>query len=239
MPEQVLPQNETVDREDDLPPVTKEPPRYPKLDSSLNRLAATDRTIGKAGAGGSGATSDPVLVTFDVEAHRVDDVRQFLEERGVFVLNVGGDYIEAHVPRGVLGAASEQEGVLRVETVRPPRRSQTQPKAVSQGVGLHGADAWHGAGYRGSVKVGVIDHGFEDLRRLMGTELPGEVTARCYSETARAPTARIADCEADGDHGTAVAETLMDVAPDGQLYIANPLSSGDLRNAVDWMATQG
>ena len=170
----------------------------------------------------------------------MDDVREYLEENDIFVRNVGEDYIEAHVPPSQLGAASEQPGVLRVDTVVPPRSQQTQSKVISQGVGLHGADAWHNAGYRGNgVKVGIIDSGFEGFRRLQGSELPSNVTAQCYFETARAPSSQISDCEVDGDHGTAVAEAVIDVAPDAQLYIAQPISSGDLRNAVDWMAGQG
>ena len=222
-----------------LPPVTKEPPKYPNLDSNLHQLAETSETIRKSDAADSGAAADPVLVTFYVEADHLDDVRQYLEDNGIFVRNVGDDYIEAHVPPSMLAVASGQEGVVGVDTVIPPRPSQSQPKAISQGVGLHGADAWHNAGYRGGVKVGVIDYGFENFRRLMGSELPRNVMARCYFKTAKAPSSQIVDCEVDGEHGTAVAETLVDVAPDAQLYIANPRSFGDLRNAVDWMAGQG
>ena len=222
-----------------LPPVTKEPPKYPNLDSNLHQLVETSETIRKSDAADSGAAADPVLVTFYVEADHLDDVRQYLEDNGIFVRNVGDDYIEAHVPPSMLAVASGQEGVVGVDTVIPPRPSQSQPKAISQGVGLHGADAWHNAGYRGGVKVGVIDYGFENFRRLMGSELPRNVMARCYFKTAKAPSSQIVDCEVDGEHGTAVAETLVDVASDAQLYIANPRSFGDLRNAVDWMAGQG
>ena len=35
------------------------------------------------------------------------------------------------------------------------------------------------------------------------------------------------------------AETVADVAPDMELYISNPYSLGDLRNAVNWMVGQG
>ena len=221
----------------------KEPPQYPNLDSNLNRLAevaSSTLTPASTNAAGSNQDDEPVLVTFYVEAGHVDDVREYLEENDIFVRNVGEDYIEAHVPPSQLGAASEQPGVLRVDTVVPPRRQQTQSRVISQGVGLHGADAWHNAGYRGNgVKVGIIDSGFEGFRRLQGSELPSNVTARCYFETARSPSSQISDCEMDGEHGTAVAETLADVASDSQLYIANPYSSGDLRNAVHWMAGQG
>ncbi|MCY4416323.1 MAG: S8 family serine peptidase [Chloroflexi bacterium] len=140
----------------------------------------------------------------------------------------------------MLGAASEQPGVLRVDTVIPPRRLQSQTRVISQGVGLHGADVWHNAGYGGSgVKVGIIDGGFEGFSNLQGSELPANVTARCYFEGPQRPSADFADCVEEGTHGTAVAETLIDVAPNAELYITNAYSRGDLRDAVDWMAGQG
>ena len=40
-------------------------------------------------------------------------------------------------------------------------------------------------------------------------------------------------------HGTAVAESLIDIAPDATLYIANPGSWGDLQETAAWMAEQG
>ena len=41
------------------------------------------------------------------------------------------------------------------------------------------------------------------------------------------------------NHGTAVAETVIDIAPDVSLYIANPISPGDVRDTTDWMISQG
>ena len=250
-PERVFFQSADNDQEEvDLPPIPKEPPKYPNLDSNLNRLVGQEQAqtqpagqqLNATGSavGGSGAAAEPVLVTFYVDPAQVDDVREYLEDNGVFVRNVGEDYIEAHVQPLLLPEASQLPGVRRVDTVIPPRAAQSQTRVISQGVGLHGADAWHNADYRGqSVKVGVIDTGFEGFRRLQGSELPANVTARCYSGVDPAPSSRLADCEAGSDHGTAVAETLVDVAPDVELYIANPYSNGDLRNAVDWMAGQG
>jgi len=176
----------------------------------------------------------------------VDGVREYLEDNGIFVRNVGEDYIEAHVPPSQLGAASEQAGVLRVDTVipalppRPTSSNRANPAVISDGVNIHGADAWHGAGFRGeNVKVGVIDSGFEGFAQLQGTQLPRNVVARCYFAAARAPSSALADCEVDGNHGTTVAETLSDVAPNVTLYIANPLTAGDLQSAADWMTGQG
>lgn len=249
-PEGVSPQSGDAPGQSNLPPLPpKEPPQYPNLDSNLNRLAeVASSTLTPAGtdAARSNQDDEPVLVTFYIESGRVDDVREYLEENGIFVRNVGEDYIEAHVPPSQLGAASEQAGVLRVDTVvpalppRPTSSNLAQPAVISDGVNIHGADAWHGAGFRGeNVKVGVIDSGFEGFTRLQGSQLPRNVVARCYFPTARAPSSALADCEVDGNHGTTVAETLVDVAPNVTLYIANPITAGDLRSAVEWMAAQG
>ena len=243
-PERVFTQpDDNYEEETDLPPIVKTPPRYSNLDSNLNRLVdeASSAQQTRSADGGASATVEPVLVTFYIEPERVADVREYLETNGVFVRNVGEDYIEAHVLPSMLGAASEQPGILRVDTVIPPRRSQSQNRVISQGVGLHGADAWHNVGYRGdSVKVGVIDVGFERFRQLQqGGELASNVVARCYFADARSPSSRLSDCEKDGDHGTAVAETTLDVAPNATLYVANPFSKGDMQDAARWMATQG
>ena len=242
--ERVLAQTDYVEEQINLPPIAKEPPVYPNLDTHLNQLAqgfgsmpqsdGTDaRTIEQA--------SEPILVTFYVEPEKADDVRQYLEDNGIFVRNAGDDYIEAHVPPSVLGTASEQPGVLRVDTVVPPRPSQSETRVVSQGVGLHGADAWHNVGYRGDgVKVGIIDVGFEGFRQLQRAgELPPNVVARCYFAEARPPTSRLSDCEKDGDHGVAVAETIADFAPNGTLYVADPYTAGDMQGAARWMTSQG
>lgn len=251
VPERVFAQPADNDEvETDLPPIVKQPPAYPNLDSNLNRLveeAATDAQQGAAqqpnttdsADGGTAPSAKPVLVTFYVEPEQLAAVRQFLEDNDVYIRNGGGDWIEAHVPPALLGTASERPGVRRVDTVIPPE-PQSRGSTVSQGVALHQADAWHRQGYQGQgVKVGVIDSGFEGFGQRQGGELPRNVTARCYFEGARAPSSRLADCEVDDDHGTAVAETLIDVAPEVQLYIANPVSLGDLRNAVDWMVANG
>ena len=73
----------------------------------------------------------------------------------------------------------------------------------------------------------------------MGTELPTTVKARCYTELGRFTT-NLAVCEEEGDnHGTRVAETVMDIAPEVSLYIAHPISSGDLAATTDWMVSEG
>ena len=256
-PERVSVQPDDNDEEEiDLPPIVKEPPKHPNLDSNLNSLVEEASTVASGNDGQQPGTTDsaggaaepatePVLVTFLIEPDQVAAVQQYLEDNDIFIRNVGEDYIEAHVPPALLGAASERPGVRRVDTVIPPQ-PQSLGDVVSQGVELHQADAWHKMGYRGQgVKVGVIDTGYQGFSQMQGGELPSNVTARCYFEETRAPSSRLADCEQAEceemgcNHGTAVAETLVDVAPEVELYIANPMSRGDLRDAADWMAEQG
>ncbi|MCY3691403.1 MAG: S8 family serine peptidase, partial [Chloroflexi bacterium] len=244
-------QNDRDEVEIDLPPIVKVPPKHPNLDSNLNRLVeqANTQPAGQqpnaTGGGGSALSDEPVLVTFYIEPEQVAAVRQFLEDNDVFVRNVGEDWIEAHVPPSLLPTASEQPGVRRVDTVIPPQ-PQSLGRVVSQGVELHHADAWHRMGYRGQgVKVGVIDTGFQGFSELQGSELPPNVTARCYFSGPFEPSARLEDCEQAFCpnpacvHGTAVSDTVVDVAPEVELYIANPRSPGDLRDAAHWMAEQG
>ena len=244
-PEQgrIFAQPDDVQEDFELPPVEKEPLTYPNMDSHLNRLVEETESTRRETTSDAEQTTqsvEPVLVTFYVLPEHINALREYLEANDVFVRNVGDDYIEAHVPPLLLAPASEQPGVLRVDTVIPPRSTQSRGRVISQGVGLHGADAWHNADYRGrNVKVGVIDSGFDGFSQLQGSELPSNVTARCYFDGPRAPSSRLSDCEVDSDHGTAIAEIVVDVAPEAELYIANIYSFGDLRNAVDWMAEQG
>ena len=241
--ERVFAQPDDVQEVFELPPVEKEPLTYPNMDSHLNRLVEETESTRRETTSDADQTAqsvEPVLVTFYVLPEHINTFREYLEANGVFVRNMGHDYLEAHVPPLLLAPASEQPGVLRVDTVIPPRSTQSRGRVISQGVGLHGAEAWHNAGYRGgNVKVGVIDGGFEGFSQLQGDELPNNVTARCYFDGPLIPSSRLADCEVESAHGTAVAETVADVAPDIELYISNPHSLGDLRNAVDWMVGQG
>ena len=216
---------------------------YPNLGSHLDQLVTSveggGTTAEDAAAGASMHREESVAVTIYLSGS-VDDVVQFLEDFGGDPRNVGEDYIEAYVPVSLLGPVSEQPGVLRVREIVPPEPAYGD--FTSQGVEAHGSSAWNDAGHSGQgVKVGVIDVGFKDLTSLMGTELPARVQGRCYTDIG-VFTQDLADCEdeEEGDnHGTAVAEAVMDIAPEVSLYIANPMSLGDLQAAADWMVSEG
>ena len=213
-------------------------PKYPKLDSQLNRLATQAAQSGQGG--GDVITTSALMysgtsVAVTVHLTRGSDaIADFITEGGGIAANVGEDYVEAYVPPPLLAALSELEGVLRVDTVLPP-----QPHILSQGRASHGVPAWNTRGLTGAgVKVGIIDAGFEGFAALMGTELPSTVTARCYTSIG-VFTSSIADCENGEVHGTAVAEAIVDIAPQATLYVANEVSGADGVAIATWMAEQG
>ena len=184
-----------------------------------------------------------VAATFHTDGQEASDqLRAFLAERGGDARNVGEDFVEAYVPVPLLAAAAGQPGVARVAALR--RAHSLRGRFNSQGVAAHRAATWHSAGYTGrGVKVGVIDSGFEGIRLLIGAdELPEPSGVRCHVEIGR-PSSDLQACEEDlvggTRHGTGVAETLIDVAPDVDLYIGKPVSQADLQAIAEWMAAQG
>ncbi len=142
-----------------------------------------------------------------------------------------------------------------------PRSNNAQTTATSlvtsQGVTAHGAEAWHAATYKGAaIRVGIIDNGFDGFNNLMSTKLPPGylVKSHCYKVTkdaageidtiSPAPTSVIGDCGGD-EHGTTVAEAVVDMAPLVLLYISNAAAEVGNKNArtrfretVDWMIGQ-
>ena len=209
---------------------------------SDNGVAASPLQPGDSGNHTSSMLALSIIVDGDVG--RVVDV---INASGGDVRNVLGSYIEAYVPATALARLAQTPGVSWARELARPM--QTRGAITSGGVAQHLASAWHDAGIKGQgVKIGVIDasngytakDGFTGAPALLGTDLPSAVTARCYTDVGK-HTSDIADCSAAGgiNHGTVVAETAMDVAPEASLYIANPASWADIRSTVEWMHAQG
>ena len=98
--------------------------KYPNLGSHLSQLVASVEegqiTAQQAAEGRSISGDESIAVTIHLSAN-VDEVVQFLDDRGGDPRNVGEDYIEAYVPVTLLGQVSELPGVLRVREIIPPR----------------------------------------------------------------------------------------------------------------------
>ena len=229
-----------------VPPEGKiSPPKYPNLDSNLNHIVEQTRT-GRLTAQAAAASApmhygQSVAVTLYIIEAYADALASYLEANGASPRNIGTDYIEAYIPVSLLVEASKQEGVVSVRTIIPPHPDQGS--VVSGGVAAHGVPSWHAAGYKGrGVKIGVIDASFKGFAGLMGSELTATVNARCYTGAGNF-TANLADCistsypERSRKHGTAVTETLFDIVPQADYYIAVPGSHSDLLNTVNWMVS--
>ena len=129
-----------------------------------------------------------------------------------------------------------------------PTPTPTPTPVISQGVAVHGADAWQPAYTGAGVKVGIIDVGFHGFPELMDGELPpaSRVSPRCYmAGDSLTYTVDIADC-GGGNHGTLVAQAIVDMAEDVELYvstasltIATENSRTRLVDDVAWMIREG
>ena len=244
----------------------KKQQKYPNLGSVLNQIVASveEGRMPTEEGGGSASVSigESVAVTIHLTTN-VSGVVQFLQDSGGDPRNIGEDYIEAYVPVSLLGSLSQRPGVVRVREIVPPRPAQLTQRVVGNGPAVHGSLPWNSAGYSGQgIKVGVIDLGFKGMSSLQGFEIPSNIIARCYTSVG-VFTSNLADCEAvkdvstywpdwpeclspaqrrandSAEHGTIVAESLLDIAPGVTLYIADPQSRGDMQATVDWMVAEG
>ncbi len=108
----------------------------------------------------------------------------------------------------------------------------------------HGADVWHTSGYTGKgIKIGILDVDFHDFEKHQSTgtddtkPLPKNVKAKCFSDlNDRTGSTKISDCVIGTDsHGSAVAEAVLSVAPEVEVYISNAMSVSQMKEALGWM----
>ncbi len=140
--------------------------------------------------------------------------------------------VDMMIPIGSLRALSTVPGVFFTEPRQEPvLAASREGVVVSEGVGLIGASNYHSEFYFGSdiyghrVKVAVVDGGFLGLSAAISAgELPPD------SKTYVVGGGSI---ESGTDHGIAVAEALIDVAPLVDLYLIKVTSDTDLSAAVD------
>ena len=100
------------------------PPKYPNIDSNLNRIveqAQSGQFTAQAAANAPVYRESSVAVTLYVTEGYAQDVWDWLEESGASLRNIGIDYIEAYVSASLLPSASERDGVVSVRTIVPPQ----------------------------------------------------------------------------------------------------------------------
>ena len=161
--------------------------------------------------------------------------------------------VEVKVTSKVSGSSAGSAGGISGRQV-----PSTTPTPVPVAVSLQ-ADQWHRAGFTGAgVEVAVIDGGFAGFRARVLPFLSQPVPFLCYRGPYLAPaegvlhldgteqdldgdrTSGFSVCEFGSDHGTAVTESLVEVAPDVVLYVSNPTTPGssvplNREHTVNWL----
>ena len=161
-------------------------------------------------------------------------VEAAIEAESGDVINSREQTVEAWIPPDGIPGVVALPTVQRMDVLR-----QARPAVATEGRSYHGAETWQQDDVAGeNIKIGIIDVGFGGLSPLLGIEIPAVAGQRCYTAPGVWST-NLGDCQWGSPHGTAVTETIVDMAPRATFYIANPLSPLDLQETVDWMASQG
>jgi len=150
-----------------------------------------------------------------------------LENAGAVIEVMDKNLVQARVPISKLNTIAS---LPFVNYIRKPEK--LRPSIISEGVATINATILHNCGFNGSgIKIAVLDVGFADYQYKLGTELPTSVVVKSF--------------RADGDitgggevHGTAVAETVHDVAPEAQLYLVNSDTRLETNSAVNWLISE-
>lgn len=205
-----------------------------KMDSATSAvamLAQQGQLKEAAGLAGRSnlASVDSSSLQVVIQSDQMEAAAEAVARHGGTVEAIFGALLQASVPLSGLSDLAEEPSVLYVRRPLPV----TSWGGPSEGVQVTRANNWHGQNYQGEqVKVGIIDLGFAGYQSLLGSDLPGAVTAQSF--------------RSDGDiagggqaHGTACAELVYDMAPEANLYLANFATEVEFGNAVRWLVNQG
>jgi subtilisin family serine protease len=217
-----------------LPVVARQPDG--QLRAGLTAIAEGFAAIGETIETRQRNGGQDIAVSVALADARDEQIRGLLREAGLSIRGTVESTIEGYVSPTRLRGLASVDGVRSITPIRHTRETVF----VGPAPALHGATAWQQLGYRGNgIKIGILDGGFDGFAGLLGSELPATVQARCYAQIG-VPSMAIADCvEPGSNHGTAVAEAIMDMAPAASLYVSNASSPADLAATVTWMTSAG
>ena len=152
---------------------------------------------------------DEIRITLLVDDAKVVPVlEEELRGAGITVEGSYKERINVGVPLALIEQLAEQEGtdalfeqltqmehIIRMELPAPRRGDAVLTDGIKgEGVSVTGADEWHEAGYRGqSIRVGVLDLGFDGYRSLLERDLPEKRGHRVLCIRPRSQTA-VAKC---------------------------------------------
>jgi hypothetical protein len=136
--------------------------------------------------------NDELRMTLELDTTDTAALQTSLESHGIIVTAVSGNLMDISIPLDILEAALETgnpgslfqdiadlEHIIRIRL--PQTNLKDQSSVETESLPRIGATAWQLAGYTGQgVKVGVLDVGFDGYRKLLGSELPANVTATSF-----------------------------------------------------------
>lgn len=169
------------------------------------------------------------------------------------IIHLGGQVFEQYANQlGVavklsdFGAVEKQAGtsgfwsqlanlssVVSIKVLRQPALTTlpsvtAQTADPNQGVSVIEADQWQKAGFNGqNIKVGIIDGGFSNYQKFLGSALPSQVVFKSFLYGGSP--------EGSEEHGVAVAEIVHSVAPSAQLILTPIEDEIGFANAVDYL----
>lgn len=211
-------------------------PRRPIDDPAL-RAEVIDAVAEHEGTG-------PLLFDVEVLHDGADEAvaARVVELGGTVTGQAPGTVVQAKVPLAAITALAASPGVTYVRdpinvSVQPESAGLPMAATTSEAVAIMQAAAWHGAGHTGTgVRVGIIDffNGSKWTTQQAAGEVPAPAGTICLDLGVSCSI-----WDDDNGHGNAVAETIYDLAPGVQLYLATPGSIADYYRVVDWFVANG
>ncbi len=176
-------------------------------------------------------TEDTAPLVKEIEAEKVIVNGTYKNLINIAVpLTLIDEQLKAESPNLVVERISNMKHVIRLEF---PKKAVPQKGIVlGQGVNVSMASTWHAQGIKGQgIKVGILDLGFGGYKKLLGKELPKNITLKAFGNKS--------DLNKEV-HGTACAEIVHEMAPDAELYLAYYDGSDvSMGQAVEWLISQG
>jgi subtilisin family serine protease len=152
-----------------------------------------------------------------------DDAATLVSERGGHVRTRYGTQLIASLPVSAVEAVADSSAVRYVR--RPDRPSPVTGSLTSEGLDSMAVPAVHDDGYTGeNVTVAVIDLGFDATNP--------EIADNVVETTSMARNDPFVN--QSGRHGTAVAEVLVDTAPNVSLVLVSVDTSVGLKKAIQY-----
>jgi len=198
----------------------------PKLDSVLARLIVNSQKNILAEQYSLNLKNDSVQVIIDIKQFNPQYI-DAIKKAGAIIEISDKNLIQAQVPVSMLNAIAD---LPFVNNIHRPEKYRTF--VTSEGAAAINATVLHNNGINGSgVKIAVLDLGFQDYQSKLQTELPSNVVVKSFTANR--------DITGGGEvHGTAVAETVHDIAPGASLYLVNFATDLEQNSAVNWLISQ-